>query len=121
MAATLLSDTIRKQVGEKKLVGAVFMDLTRAFDTVNHGRLIDKLHMHGINGREFDWFTDFLFHRTQFVDINGTHSNDVRSSSRYDTGTIAFFILLNDFAETLRHSEVIQYADDTVCNFCGRK
>ena len=60
MAATLLCDSIRKQVGKKKLVGAVFMDLTRTFDTVNHGKLIDKLQMYGINGGELDWFTDYF-------------------------------------------------------------
>ena len=64
------------------------MYLTRAFDTVNHGKLIDKLHMHDINGRELDWFTDFLFHRTQFVDINGTHSNEERLLTGVPQGTI---------------------------------
>ena len=117
MAATLLCDSIRKHFGKKKLVGVVFMDLTQAFDTVNHGKLIDKLQMYDINRGELDWFTDYLFHRTQFVDINGTYSNEEPLLTGVPQGTILgplLFVIFNDFAEILQHSEVIQYADDTV-------
>ena len=44
--------------------------------------------MYGINGRELDLFTDYLFHRTQFVDINGTHSNEERLLAGVSQGTI---------------------------------
>ena len=96
----------------------VFMDLIRAFGTINHGKLIDKIHMYGINGRELNCFTDYLFHRTHFFYINGTHSNEEPLLTGLPQGTILgpllFFIYFNDFAETLRHFEVVQYADDTV-------
>lgn len=118
MAATLLCDLIRKQVGQKKLVGAVFLDLSREFDTISHGKLINKLQTYGITGEELNWFTDYLFQRTQSVDINGTHSNEEPSFTGVPQGTILgpllFVVFFDDFRETLQNCDIVQYADDTV-------
>ena len=74
MATVLLCDSIRKKVGKGNLVGAIFLDLSRAFDTFNHANLITHLISYGISGTEIEWFKDYLFHRTQVVDIDGVHS-----------------------------------------------
>ena len=42
------------------MVGAVFIDLTKAFDTIGHGLLLHKLQENGINGIELEWFTNYL-------------------------------------------------------------
>ena len=51
---------------------AIFIDLKKAFDTVNHQILLDKLKYYGIRGIANSWFRDYLYNRQQFVYINGT-------------------------------------------------
>ena len=59
-AATLFVDDIRKEIGEN-LVGAIFIDLSKAFDTVSHAVMIEKLKSYGIDDCELSWFTDHHF------------------------------------------------------------
>ena len=75
MVSTLLFDNIRTYIDGGNLVGAVFIDLTKAFDTVSHGTLLGKLHEYGITGIENEWLTNYLFNRSQVVNINGIVSN----------------------------------------------
>jgi hypothetical protein len=49
------------------LTGAVYIDLRKAFGTVNHGCLLTKLSYYGIVNNELKWFEDYLFGRSQFV------------------------------------------------------
>ncbi len=60
LATTLLLDDIRRNVDEGKLVGAVFAP-TKAFDTISHSKLLDKLPRYGIGGNELEWFEDYPF------------------------------------------------------------
>ena len=52
-----------------KLVGAIFIDLTKAFDTMSHSTLLSKLSAYGIKGVELEQFTNYLFGRKQQVVI----------------------------------------------------
>ena len=74
LAATLLCDDIRREVNDRKFVGAVFIDLSHAFDTISHSNLLSKLATYGISNDELEWFECYLFNRVQVVDINGTYS-----------------------------------------------
>ena len=56
LAATLFTDDIRKHVDYKNLIGCVFIDFSKAFDTLSHAKLLTKLPSYGINGVEFEWF-----------------------------------------------------------------
>ena len=56
MASTLFCDNIRCEVEEGNLVGAVYIDLSKAFDTIGHAILLNKLKLYGIKGRELDGF-----------------------------------------------------------------
>ena len=53
----------------------VFIDLKKAFDTVDHGILIEKLYHYGIRGIANKWICSYLMNRYQYVDINGTNSD----------------------------------------------
>ena len=59
---------------EGYVTAALFLDLKKAFDTIDHKILTDKLKEHGINGNELSWFTSYLSDRTQAVKI-GTGSS----------------------------------------------
>ena len=124
LAATLLVDNIRKEVDRGNLVGAVFIDLSKAFDTLSHGSLLSKLPSYGIQDDELEWFTDYLFGRQQLVKIgNGTSckemvNTDVPQGSIL--GPLLFIIFFNDFIDNLTVAKVVKYADDTVL-YCSGK
>ena len=69
-AITTFIDYIRTSMDQGQLTGSVFMDLRKAFDTVSHGRLLDKLPAYGIKGIEMKWFTSYLFARAQVVNYH---------------------------------------------------
>ena len=58
-----------------KLVGLVFIDLKKAFDTVDHDILGKKLELYGVQQRELSWFRSYVSSRNQFCSVNGVDSN----------------------------------------------
>ena len=67
MAANLLINSIRKEVDKGRYIGALFLDLSKAFDTISHGSLLQKLPAYGVKDTKLGWFQDYLFNRQQFV------------------------------------------------------
>ena len=61
MASTFFCDNIRREIDKGNLVGAVYIDLSKAFDTIGHAILLNKLESYGIKGRELGWFHDYFF------------------------------------------------------------
>ena len=53
---------------------AIFIDLKKAFDTVDHKILLKKMEIYGVRNKENVWFYNYLSEREQFVSINGTNS-----------------------------------------------
>ena len=66
-AATLFLDDIHKAMGNSKLTGAIFIDLSKVFDTISHNSILEKLPNYGITGREWSFFADYLFNRWHHV------------------------------------------------------
>ena len=75
LAVNLFVDDIRKSIDDGKLVGALFVDLSKAFDTISHSTLLAKLPTYGIHEVELDWFRDYLFNRHQQVFYEKERSN----------------------------------------------
>ena len=73
-ALTDLIEDIRKAIDENKFSVGVFIDLQKAFDTVDHKILLKKLDHYGVRGRANDWFKSYLNNRTQFVSVSGSDS-----------------------------------------------
>ena len=124
LAATHLLDNIRKSVDDGKLVGAVFIDLSKAFDTISHSKLLKKLPKYGIDGKEYAWFKDYLFARKAVVSYNNCVSDEQELYSGVPQGSILgpllFIMLFNDITDAIRHSRIVKYADDTVIDFADK-
>ena len=77
LALVDLTDKIAQAIDNKKVTVGVFIDLSKAFDTLNHEILIGKLQHYGIRGLALNWFKSYLKNREQFVIFNDVKS-DVR-------------------------------------------
>ena len=53
-----------------KLTGAVYVDLSKAFDTIGHSVLLQKLSTYGVKDKELEWFNCYLFNRKNYVCVN---------------------------------------------------
>ena len=124
LATTLLLDSIKMQVGKGLLVGATFIDLSKAFDTISHAKILDKLPSYGILGQEREWMTDYLFARKQYEQIDEYTSNLQPCLNGVPQGSILgpllFLIFFNDFTDHLQKTNAVMYADDSVI-YCSGK
>ena len=118
IAVTYFIDTLRTEIDKGNFVGAIFIDLSKAFDTISHSALLKKLPFYGIHDKELDWMKDYLFNRHQTVSYNNTTSDLQPMTCGVPQGSILgpilFLLYFNDFVNVLEHSEVLKYADDTV-------
>ena len=117
-AVLSFSDNIRRNMDQGQLTGAVFIDLRKAFDTVDHAVLLDKLSNLGILDKEHGWFTDYLSNRTQVVEFQGVTSASEDVSTGVPQGSILgpllFILHINDLPEVVSDCNILMYADDTV-------
>ena len=119
-AVSFVSDFILEEVAKKNYVGAVLVDLKKAFDTVDHLILLKKLYCYGIRDVSFDWFRSYLSCREQCSMVG-----DVRSSfmdeGQYGVpqgsvlGPFLFLLYINDIFDCISSKTFCHlYADDTV-------
>ena len=123
-AAISLTDTIRRNIDQGLLTGAVFIDLSKAFDTVDHALLLQKLRHYGIENLELKWFEDYLTNRMQVVDYQNAMSDFQSITSGVPQGSILgpllFILLVNDLPSTVVHCSLLMYADDTVLFYSAK-
>uniref|UniRef100_A0A8C5PV77 Reverse transcriptase domain-containing protein n=1 Tax=Leptobrachium leishanense TaxID=445787 RepID=A0A8C5PV77_9ANUR len=108
------------QIGMEQgnLTGAIFLDFAMAFDTVDHGILLEKLKNSGIGDRTLTWFQSYVSDRSQYVSISGSSSLPLPVTCGVPQGSIVgpllFTIFINDLPNVCKASAVHMYADDTV-------
>ena len=105
LATTLFCDKIRKEIDKGRLVGSIFLDLSKTFDTIGHGTLLEKLIRYAVCGPELAWFTDYLFNRSQLIEINNITSDKRSITSGVPQGSILgplmFIIFFNDLKDSI--------------------
>ena len=74
-AVISLVDQIRNQTGQKRHTAAIFIDLRKAFDTVDHSLLLRKLNVIGFTQQAKNWFRSYLENRNQYVELQGKSSS----------------------------------------------
>ena len=88
MAALELTDRIRHEIDQKKIPFSVFLDLSKAFDTLNHSILLTKLKYYGIKDTPLDWFRSYLTQRLQYVEYDGIPSSTREIETGVPQGSI---------------------------------
>ena len=111
------SNDIIKTLSSGTQVDALIMDFSKAFDKVDHQRLITKLSNYGVKGNVNSWIRSFLSNRTQRVVINGEKSDIIDVSSGVPQGSVLgpclFLFYINDIADNLKSTTRL-FADDTI-------
>jgi hypothetical protein len=115
MAILGMVDKITSAIDNKQFSVGVFVDLSKAFDTLDHKILLHKLEHYGIRGIALKWFESYLSSRTQFVEYKGTKSNHLKIKCGVPQGSILgpllFSFILMAFVSKVLH--LILFADDT--------
>ena len=121
LAATFFFDEVHKAMDKGQLTGTLFIDLSKAFDTVSHAALLNKLDQFGICNQEKAFFVDYLFNRWQYVQYKSASSTSQPVYNGVPQGSILgpllFIIHFNDAEQQLIKCKMITYADDTIIYF----
>ena len=112
-----ITEKIKSFLDTGHFVCGIFIDLEKAFDTVNHKILCDKLNYYGLRGKSNQLIRSYLANRKQYVSINGSKSNqkDVTCGVPQGSslGPLLFSIYINDFHKCLKSTITGHFADDT--------
>ena len=112
-----ITENFKFAIDNGEITCGLFLDLSKAFDTVNHQILIDKLCKYGIRGTPLAWFTDYLSNRQQYVKIGNTESDLLTLTCGVPQGStlgpLLFILYINDMPNCSKKLSFRIFADDT--------
>ena len=112
-----ITEKIKESIDNGKFGCGIFIDLKKAFDTVNHKILISKLEHYGVRSNTLKWFESYLTDRKQYVFYNGTSSETKSISCGVPQGSVLgpllFLIYINDLPNISEKLNFFLFADDT--------
>ena len=119
-----VTESIRQSIDDNEFGCGIFVDLKKAFDTVNHAILLTKRNHYGIRGVVHDWFKSYLSQREQFVNVNGHNSLSLPVTCGVPQGSILgpllFLLYVNDLPNTSSLLTFHLFADDTNLYFSSK-
>ena len=121
---TDVTNTLLQNIDKGYLTGLVFLDLSKAFDTLDHNVMLDKLSLFGFNRSALQWISSYLTDRTQSICVNGVTSEPMPIQFGVPQGSVLgpllFIMYINDLPHAVRVCNVELYADDTLPFFAGK-
>ena len=118
-----MTESIKSTIDNGNYGCAVFIDLKKAFDTVNHSILSKEMEHYGIRGIALNWFTSYLSNRKQYVSVNGHTSEYLNISCGVPQGLILgpliLLIYINDLPHVSKHLRFYLFAYNTKYLFRG--
>ena len=110
----VINDLYCKITSDLDYSRGIFIDLSKAFDTLNHDILLDKLYAYGITGLANSWIKNYLSGRKQYVSYNSAFNDIVCGVPQGSIlGPLLFLLYINDLPLSSPSSHFIIFADDT--------
>ena len=117
-SVTNFTNDVLRSINDSKVTAAAFVDLRKAFDTVDHSILIRKIENLGIREGTLGWLRNYLSNRSQTTYVNGNTSDAMGVNYSVPQGSILgpllFLAYINDVQYNAENVEILLYADDTV-------